>query len=308
MNTNEDRATETMDTNERATMRMETNEERGTATVDLFATISEDTNKEVSAESMDTIKERVEVSTNMNEESEREEEEELPSLVNIDTQVPEAVQELSTGANETHVTFLHTDERDEEEEEEEELPCVVNTDTCVLEAVQGLTTRANDISITFLPTDDKEEQLISEFMSSGCGCSKIKEKSCIDQFSLDHVKALRSSCAELTHEQLDMLLFGQALSFMHNSSTTHREGERKKDYCSVTHLGKPVCFRTFKFLHGIGRKRWRNVIASFKMHGIAPRVHSNTRKSPKHALSFSSIEYVVRFLFSYAEEHALLLP
>ena len=197
------------------------------------------------------------MSTNVNEESEGEEEEELPSLVNTDAQLPAAVQELSTGANDTSVTVLPMDERDErdEGEKEEDLPSVVNTDTRVLEAVQGLGT--NDVFITFLPKDEREEQFVSEFVSSGCGCSKIKGKPCKEQFPLDHVKAVRSSCAELTHEQLDMLLFGQVLSFMDNSFTTHKEGERKKDYCSMTHLGKPVCFRTFIFLHGIGKIRWR---------------------------------------------------
>ena len=29
---------------------------------------------------------------------------------------------------------------------------------------------------------------------------------------------------------------------------------------------------------------------------------------PKHALSYASTEYVIRFLLTYAEQHALLLP
>ena len=301
MDTNEYRATKSMDINERATVSMETNEERATATVDLLAT---DVNKEIVTESMDTIKERVGVSTSMDEESEGEEKEELPSLVNTDAQVPEAVQKLSTGANDTSVTVLPTYERDEGEEEKD-LPCVVNTNTRVLEAVQG--PGKNDVFITFLPTDERKEQLVREFVSSGCGCSKIKVKPCIEPFPLDHVKAVRSSGADLTHKQLDILLF-LAGFVIHGQQFYNTQTGRKEKGLSFTHLGKPVCFCTFTFLHGIGRRRWRNVVASFNMHGIAPHVNSNTKKIPRHALSFSSVEYVVRFHFSYVEEYAVLLP
>ena len=42
--------------------------------------------------------------------------------------------------------------------------------------------------------------------------------------------------------------------------------------------------------------------------GISPRVHGNTKRLPKHALKLRDVEYIVRFLLSYAEQHALLLP
>ena len=58
------------------------------------------------------------------------------------------------------------------------------------------------------------------------------------------------------------------------------------------------------FLHGFGEKHLKNLT---KWNGLCPRVCSNTNKRPKHAQSFSSTEYVVRFLFSFAEKHALLL-
>ena len=45
-----------------------------------------------------------------------------------------------------------------------------------------------------------------------------------------------------------------------------------------------------------------------KENGLSPRVRGNVSRKPKHALSFTSIEYVVRFLFNYAEQHVLLLP
>ena len=64
----------------------------------------------------------------------------------------------------------------------------------------------------------------------------------------------------------------------------------------------------FLALHGISRKRLDNISKSLKENGLAARVHGNTQRKPKHALSFSSTEYVVRFLLTYSEEHSLLLP
>ena len=57
-----------------------------------------------------------------------------------------------------------------------------------------------------------------------------------------------------------------------------------------------------------GIKRLKNLMKSLKENGQTPRVHDNTKRKSKHALSYSSTEFVVRFLFSYAEQHALLLP
>ena len=47
---------------------------------------------------------------------------------------------------------------------------------------------------------------------------------------------------------------------------------------------------------------------SVKENGLTPRTHGNTRRKPHNALSFSSIEYVVRFLHTYTEQNGLLLP
>lgn len=44
------------------------------------------------------------------------------------------------------------------------------------------------------------------------------------------------------------------------------------------------------------------------MYGVGPRVHGNTKRLPKHALTLTDVEYIIRFLLSYTEQHALLLP
>ena len=199
-------------------------------------------------------------------------------------------------------------------EDDETVPSeLVDTEERVQEALQGLHTPASVVTITNHPTDIEENVTISTFMSTGCGCRKAKGAPCFRQFSLSDVEEFRASCAELTRAELDMVIMGQLMAGMNSSeivSTTarHKDDDREKCYTTFTHQGKPVCVKMFRFLHGVGEKWLKNLTKSVKRNSLSPRVHGNTNRSPKHALSFSSTEYVVRFLFSYAEQHALLLP
>jgi hypothetical protein len=62
------------------------------------------------------------------------------------------------------------------------------------------------------------------------------------------------------------------------------------------------------FARDKSKKRLDNLYTSLRVNGLTARVHGNVHRKPKHALSFSSIEYVVRFLLTYSEEHSVLLP
>ena len=66
-----------------------------------------------------------------------------------------------------------------------------------------------------------------------------------------------------------------------------------------------MCEKMFHFLHNIGDKNLKN---SLRLNSLATRTHGNIKRSPAHALSLFSTEYVVRFMLNYAEQHALLLP
>ena len=204
---------------------------------------------------------------------------------------------------------MHSDEDDDETASSE----LVDTEERVQESLQGLRTVASVVTITSQPTDTEEEVAVSTFMSTGCRCHKVKGASCYRQFSLSYVEEFRASCSELTPAELDMVIMGQLAAAMNTSETVsttarHKDDDREKCYTSFSHQGKPVCVRIFRFLHRVGERRLKNLTKSLKCNGLRPRVHGNTNMRPKHALSFSSTEYVVRFLFSYAEQHALLLP
>ena len=109
-----------------------------------------------------------------------------------------------------------------------------------------------------------------------------------------------------------MLILGQLLALTNTSPNTvtasrHVAAEHERASTSF-HQGKQVCVKIFSLFHTIGEKRFKNLMKSLKEDGITPRIHSNTKRKPHHALSFTSTEFVVRFLLYYTEQNALLLP
>ena len=193
----------------------------------------------------------------------------------------------------------------ETESDEEESP---STEQQVQEALQNLPS-AHDIEVQFRPCDTTEDVMVAQFVSAGCGCSK----KCSSQFSLEYIRDMRAQCYDLTHTELDMVLLGQLVASTNTSGKVvvesgHLGKERQRAYTIFYHAGKVVCGKTFRFLHTIGSKRLKNLAKSFKENGLTPRIHGNTHNRPKHSLTFESTEFVVRFLLSYAEQNALLLP
>ena len=69
------------------------------------------------------------------------------------------------------------------------------------EALQALHNVADEITITDLRTDELEEQFMSRFATTG------------------YVKSVRTSCAELSHSELDIVIFGQLMGCVNDSSS-----------------------------------------------------------------------------------------
>ena len=90
--------------------------------------------------------------------------------------------------------------------------------------------------------DTQEDDLVTKFMTSGCGCSQFDGKECSIQFTNEHVSQARGCCLELSHNELDMVLLGQLQAFSISQDRVHRwphlvGTERKKLYCNYSHHG-----------------------------------------------------------------------
>ena len=146
------------------------------------------------------------------------------------------------------------------------------------------------------PCDREEDMLVEDFMQRGCGCNKT-----------------RLGFRELSTKELDLIVMGQLIASTNTSAevvttSRHTPLERKKNYTSHFHQGKVICRKMFLFIHSISKKRMKNIKHSLASDGVGFRVHGNAKRLPKHTLSLDSVEYVIRFLLNYTQQHGLLLP
>ena len=168
-----------------------------------------------------------------------------------------------------------------------------------------------EVEIEPTPCDSAEKKSILNlnFMEKGCGCQLWEKQQCYLQFSSSHYSSQRSQCASLSKDELDMLILGQLAALSHfELNPKYSLLTPKRVHTTYYHLRKQVCRTTFLFLHGIGRTRLENLMLHFQNHGLAPRLHGNVKHLPHNALSFSSVETVVRFLVNFAATNAILLP
>ena len=105
-----------------------------------------------------------------------------------------------------------------------------------------------------------------------------------------------------------MTLLGQIMAL---SDITIKPGysllEQKRVHTTYIHIGKQLCRNTFRFLHGVCHTRIENLMVHFADHGLVPCTHGNLKHLSKHALSFTTIEYSVKYLINHAETNAILL-
>ena len=120
---------------------------------------------------------------------------------------------------------------------------------------------------------------------------------CSTTFSHQSIESCRDSCAELSHNELDITIMAQLKSRTDKWNRTN-----------FFHNGIRICKSTFLFLHGMSKKKFHNIKKSFGEHGLQPRVHGNTKRIPHHALSFDVTQSVLKFLIEYAEQNAIVLP
>lgn len=110
-----------------------------------------------------------------------------------------------------------------------------------------------------------------------------------------------------------MVVISQLMAGMNNDTTTnticgHLAKESQRVSCSFHHQGKPICKKMLKYFHTLGGTRYKNLKKSLQSQELATRAHSNLKRSPAHALSLSSTEFIVRFHLNYAKQNVLNLP
>ena len=190
-----------------------------------------------------------------------------------------------------------------DDDPEEEEP--VRADPTAAEIVQAGVAQGQ-LDVTTVPIDQRdldvtEEQLIQEFVRDGCKCDLGPSRTpCSSSITVDHLRAVRCQMADLTHDELDLVVMGQVMAGCFSSATFRKE-ERSRSFTIFHHNGARICQKTFLFLHTMGYGRFKAIKASFVANGVLPRVHGNTGKSKrKDRLTLNQIQDVVQFVMNYA--------
>ena len=97
---------------------------------------------------------------------------------------------------------------------------------------------------------------LTSFLNKGCGCKRNRGQPCFAAFSREQYETSRMQCAELSRDELDLVILGQLAALLMNTdnTTAHRpSGRRQRSVMSFHHGGVQICRDTFLKLHGIGK-------------------------------------------------------
>lgn len=125
----------------------------------------------------------------------------------------------------------------------------------------------------------------------------------------------RQQCQEMSSEELDLTVKVQLAAHRKSStywpqSTSKKQKTKERERVAQKYhfAGQQVCRDTFLFCHGIGKFKLNSIAASLDKDGLKPRIHGNTGKTPKHALSLTDVQRICQFLKEYTLKNGLPLP
>ena len=161
-----------------------------------------------------------------------------------------------------------------------------------------------EVNVSVRKEDETEERSVDDFIAKGCGCLLgPKGSPCLQFFSRAELSTTRMNYHEMSATELDMLVLANLDAHRHNDG-----GEHARVSIDYYFGGKRTCKATFLFAHGIGSKKYKNLIAHFENNGLVPRRHGNTKQLPANTIPFAKTQILVGFIQHFATIHALPLP
>lgn len=149
----------------------------------------------------------------------------------------------------------------------------------------------------------------NEFEAKGCSCVRLYHgKPCSGVVDWQELINYRESCLEKTKDELDMIVKIQLFHNRNSGVTTDKLKARERNRQSYFFHGHQICRDTFAFAHGVHYKTVDRIAKSLDDNGLNPRVHGNTGKAPKHALTITDVNNIKSFLNLYAHQNGVPLP
>ena len=103
---------------------------------------------------------------------------------------------------------------------------IIDTEQCALQL-------ATTVLVELRALDEEELKDTSEYAVGGCNCKLAPDGGpCCRQFSPQQYQDMRSQCAQLSHNELDMVVMGQVFAMSDSQLTRHSITHRKKKIVS----------------------------------------------------------------------------
>ena len=140
---------------------------------------------------------------------------------------------------------------------------------------------------------------MQSFYDHGCSCKLgPKQQSCVKQFEIQEINNFRASCLELTKTELDLMVLGHIAALMEEKPSDETNSQkRKRNSTKYYHQGRTVCWATFLFVHGIGKRRLKNLRSHFSSHGLVPCQHGNERRLPWKVTDQEVIKHCIHSVY-----------
>ena len=157
-------------------------------------------------------------------------------------------------------------------------------------------------------SDVQEQQGTQRFLTDTCKCKLGPGgKPCCLSFSKETIRMCRDNCAELSHNELDLVVMSQ----VHYLRTVeHQTVPRARSQSSSATSFRPlstyymhevkICRPTFLFLHGISRNRYLRIVDLYCEEGLTPSAHGNRGKLPTNACKFEQVAAVKTYIENYS--------
>ncbi|XP_060807122.1 uncharacterized protein LOC106142669 [Amyelois transitella] len=178
----------------------------------------------------------------------------------------------------------------------------------------GIITR-DILTVDFVEGETTDLVSIEEniFFENGC-C----QKQCFKLFAKEEILKSRFDCISLNSNcdfhsnHQDILLTGALNCLVDNNPDTSKESKHKiknRERAAVKYMfrGKIVCKSFFVFVHGVGPKKFKNIVKHVNEHGVELKEHKLS-KNIHHSFTLEQRVTAVTFIKSFSEQNSLVLP
>ena len=142
-----------------------------------------------------------------------------------------------------------------------------------------------------------------DLMPFSCKCLR----NCLTHFERSELISHILNIRELNKDEKELMIMG-VLQKVGKDDLTTKKKTRKRIRYVYKFKGVSVCHEAFQIIYDITDHVLDSLMKHVNSHGIVPRVHGNTGRTPKHSLVYDDIVRAVDFIKSFADEHGLHQP